>query len=243
MTKMVNKVFIWGSKSYALIINDMLKNSTMMLNNKYFNNYEKKFKIEYIFDPYSKKKLYDFKGTYFNKVIEFKRNIKKCKNFVVCIGEDFGKTRHLTSKFLEKFGLKPLTLISKHSLIGNKTTVGKGVVAMPFSYVNAYSKIGDYTILNSNSNIEHECTIGKGSHIMSGACIAGRCKIGDYVTIGSNATILPDITIGEGTYIGAGSVVTKNVKKNSVIIGVPGKYFKSKKQVIDLKIFKEILKY
>ena len=86
-------------------------------------------------------------------------------------------------------------------MIGNKTTIGKGVVAMPFSYVNAYSKNSDYTILNSNSNIEHECTIGKGSHIMSGACIAGRCKIGDYVTIGSNATILPDIKIEDGSYI------------------------------------------
>ena len=78
---------------------------------------------------------------------------------------------------------------------------------------------------------------------MSGACIAGRCKIGDYVTIGSNATILPDIKIEDGSYIGAGSVVTKNVKKNSVIVGVPGKYLKSKKQVVDLKIFNEILQY
>ena len=42
---MLNKVFIWGSKSYALIVNDMLKNSTTMLNNKYFNNHENKFKV------------------------------------------------------------------------------------------------------------------------------------------------------------------------------------------------------
>ena len=240
---MLNKVFIWGSKSYALLVDDMLKNSSSMLNKKFFSNNKINFKTEYVFDPYSKKKIYDLQGTFFSKTVDFKKNIKKCKNFVVCIGENFGKARHLTSKFLEKFGLKPLTLISKDSLIGNKTIVGKGVVAMPFSYVNAYSKIGDYTILNSNSNIEHECFIGKGTHIMSGACIAGRCNIGDYVTIGSNATILPDIKIGDGSYIGAGSVVTKNVKKNSVIIGVPGKYLKSKKQVVDLKIFKEILKY
>lgn len=243
MIKMANKVFIWGSKSYALLVDDMLKNASTMLNNKYLNNNKNKFKIEYIFDPYSKKKIYDLRGTYFSKTIEFKKNVKKCKNFIVCIGENFGKARHLTSQFLEKFELRPLTLISKYSVIGNKTTIGKGVVAMPFSYVNAYSKIGDYTILNSNSNIEHECTIGKGSHIMSGACIAGRCKIGDYVTIGSNATILPDIKIEDGSYIGAGSVVTKNVKKNSVIVGVPGKYLKSKKQVVDLKIFNEILQY
>ena len=60
---------------------------------------------------------------------------------------------------------------------------------------------------------------------MSGACV-GRNVIGNFVTIGSNATILPDISIGDGAYIGAGAVVTKNVKKNSIIIGNPGKHVK-----------------
>ena len=78
---------------------------------------------------------------------------------------------------------------------------------------------------------------------MSGACIAGRCTIGDYVTIGTNATILPDIHIEEGSYIGAGSVVTRNVKKNSVIVGTPGKYLKSIEQKIDEKVLKKIINY
>ena len=94
----------------------------MMLNNKYFNNYENKLRLNISLTRIQKS---TFKGTYFNKIIEFKRNIKKCKIFVVCIGENFGKARHLTSKFLEKFGLKPLTLINWYSLIGNKTTVEK----------------------------------------------------------------------------------------------------------------------
>ena len=58
---------------------------------------------------------------------------------------------------------------------------------------------------------------------MGGASIAGRVDIGNFVSIGTNATILPDIKIEDGAYIGAGSVVTKNVKKNEIVVGIPAK--------------------
>jgi sugar O-acyltransferase (sialic acid O-acetyltransferase NeuD family) len=238
---MINNIFIWGSKSYALLINEILKSHTKSLNLKYLKSNSKSLKVKTIFDPYAKKSTYKLEGTFFNKISDFKKNVKKCKSFIVCIGDNFGKARYFTSRFMERYGLKPLTLVSKHSLIDSKAKIGIGVVAMPNSYVNAFTEIGDYSILNSNANIEHECKLGKGNHIMSGACVGGRCIVGDYVTIGTNATILPDIKIGTGSYIGAGSVVTKNVKKNSVIIGVPGKYIKQSENRVDQEILKKIL--
>lgn len=42
-------------------------------------------------------------------------------------------------------------------------------------------------------------------------------------SIGSNATILPGITIGENAIVGAGAVVTKNVAKNTTVVGNPAK--------------------
>ena len=72
---------------------------------------------------------------------------------------------------------------------------------------------------------------------MGGASIAGRVKIGNYVTIGTNATILPDLEIAEGAYIGAGSVVTKNVKKDQIIVGNPGRFLKKNKHFYDLSFF------
>ena len=238
---MVNNIFLWGSKSYALLINEIIKNYKENLNLKYLKKNQKSLKIKTVFDPYAQKSSYRLQGSFFTNIKNFKKNTKKCKSFVVCIGDNFGKARYLTSLFLEKIGLEPLTLINKHSLIMNKTIIGNGVVAMPNSYVNYYSEIGDYSILNSSVNIEHECKVGKGSHLMSGASIGGRCIIGDFTTIGTNATVLPDIKIGEGSYIGAGAVVTKNVKKNSVIVGVPGKHLKYIKNKVDEKIFHKIL--
>lgn len=241
---MINNVFIWGSKSYALIVDDLISNYKTSLNLSRLNSNKSKLKSKFIFDPYLKRKNnINFNGSFFSEIKKFKNNIKNCHSFVVCIGNNNGKARYKISKFLEKFQLTPINLLSKYSLILKKTVIGKGIVAMPFSYVNSFSKIGDYTILNSNSNIEHECVIGKGCHIMSGACVAGRNVIGNFVTIGSNATILPDISIEDGAYIGAGAVVTKNVKKNSIIIGNPGKHVKINNHLYDDQIIQKILAY
>ena len=92
--------------------------------------------------------------------------------------------------------------------------------------------------MNTGSILEHDSKIGNGVHIMPGAVIGGNTSIGNYVTIGLNATVMPLITIEDGAFIGAGAVVTKNVKKNEVVVGNPAKFLKYVSHEFDLKIFK-----
>ena len=49
-----------------------------MLNNKYLNNNKNKFKIEYIFDPYSKK-IYDLQELILAKLLNSKKMLKNVK--------------------------------------------------------------------------------------------------------------------------------------------------------------------
>jgi len=56
-----------------------------------------------------------------------------------------------------------------------------------------------------------------------------RTRICIGASIGSNATILGGITIGENAIIGAGSFVTKNVKKNTIVVGNPAREIDKRK--------------
>ena len=47
-------------------------------------------------------------------------------------------------------------------------------------------------------------------------------------TLGANSTILCGITVGENSMIGAGSVVTKNIKKDTIVIVNPSYELKKK---------------
>lgn len=54
-----------------------------------------------------------------------------------------------------------------------------------------------------------------------------RIKIGNNVHIGTNAIIMPGVTIGNNVVIACGAVVTKDVKDNSIVGGVPARYIES----------------
>lgn len=51
--------------------------------------------------------------------------------------------------------------------------------------------------------------------------------INNNVWIGENVCILKGVTIGSNSVIAAGSIVTKNIPKNSIVVGNPGRVIRS----------------
>lgn len=58
--------------------------------------------------------------------------------------------------------------------------------------------------------------------------IRGKIVIGDDAWIGTGVIILPNITVGERAVVGAGSVVTRDVRPESVVAGVPARELPSR---------------
>ncbi len=228
---MSKKILFWGAKYKAGIIYDLIQNNKIL-------NRNSNFIVKYLFDPNLTKPQFLSKAKFSNTKKDLLVFLKKANYFVTCIGNEHGKARYLISKELEKKKLKPLNIISKEAYISDQKSLGKGVQIFPNAIVHHNAKVGDYSILNTGSILEHDCKVGNGVHIMPGAVIGGNTFIGDYVTIGLNATVMPLINIEEGAFIGAGAVVTKNVKKNQIVVGNPAKFLKLKTHKVNLKLFK-----
>ena len=228
---MKKKIIFWGAKYKAGIIYDLINNNKIL-------NRTTDLIVKYLFDPNLSKAQFTSDAIFSNKKKDLNLFLKRSDYFVTCIGNDHGKARYLISKEIEKKKIKPLSIISKQSYISDKKLLGKGVQIFPHSVVHHQSVVGDYSILNTGSILEHDSKVGKGVHIMPGTVIGGNTTIGDYVTIGLNATVLPLINIDHGAIIGAGAVVTKDVRKNEVVVGNPAKFIKFKSHKVDLKLFK-----
>ena len=226
MDKTMKKVLLWGGRSKARVIIEMISEI-----------YGSSAEVVAIFDKTLSKPTFSSNIKHYSKNFDINDICKQSTHFIICMGGEHGYARYLTAKKLEEAGLKPLSLISKYCILDKLECVGSGLQAMPGAVAHKFSIIGDQCILNTNSTIDHECIIGNGVHIMGSASVAGCVTIGDYSTVGTNATILPNIKVGNNVFIGAGAVVTCDISDNEVVVGVPAKFLKSFSPEIDLSPF------
>ena len=106
--------------------------------------------------------------------------------------------------------IRPETILKSGSKIGNFVEIKKSKINLN-SKVNHLSYIGD-TEIGKNSNI------GAGTITCNYDGVnKNKTKISDNVFIGSNSSLIAPIKIEKNSIIGAGSVITKNVKKKSLV--------------------------
>ena len=206
------KILLWGGKSMARISIEMIA-----------DQFQKNAVISGIFDSKLTKPTFSSDLIFENSETGLLKLIEKSSHFVVCIGGEHGFAKFKVAKKLESAGLKPISLISKSSILESPESVGQGLQIMAGAVVHKFCTIGDYCLVNTNSTVDHECVIGDGVHIMGSASVAGNVKINSFSSIGNNATILPNLSIGKNSLVGAGAVVTHNVSENSVVVGVPAR--------------------
>ncbi len=142
-------------------------------------------------------------------------------SFILGIGENC--LRQKIAQLLLCKSQKIKSVIDPNTIISKNANIGIGVFASKGVLINAFSKIGDFTILNTGCIIEHECEIGTAAHIAPGAVLAGNVKIGDRTFIGANAVIKQGVVIGDDVIVGAGSVIINNIGSNTKIVGNPGR--------------------
>lgn len=124
--------------------------------------------------------------------------------------------------------------IREHCEIGEYTIISRNVS------INYNTKIGNHTKIMDNSHITGNAKIGNNVFISVLVATTNDNSMGqkgynnevngpiikDNVKVGAGASILPNIIIEENSIIASGAVVTKNVEKNKVVMGVPAKVVK-----------------
>ncbi len=125
---------------------------------------------------------------------------------------------------------------------GKKTDIGRHVKLSPNIQLGDYSGIGDKCYFQGEVIIGDNVMMGpevmfiavnhkydrKDIPMNAQGEIREKIVVEDNVWIGARAIILSGVRIEEGAIIAAGSVVTKDVKKNTIVGGVPAKKIKDR---------------
>ncbi|MFC4025138.1 serine O-acetyltransferase [Oceanobacillus longus] len=131
------------------------------------------------------------------------------------------------SKMLYDRGYKYLPIIINNKLITSfgtylslKAEIGQN---LEFRHLTGVV-IGEGVKIGNNVIIYQQVTLG-GQNLGDGKK-AKYPVIEDNVTLFSGAKILGAVKVGENSIVGANSVVIKDVPKNSIVAGVPGRIIK-----------------
>jgi UDP-3-O-[3-hydroxymyristoyl] glucosamine N-acyltransferase len=86
--------------------------------------------------------------------------------------------------------------------------------------------ISDNVKIDNLCHIAHNVKIGKNTKITAMTMIAGSATIGENCWIAPGCKIMNQIKIGNECFLGMGAVVTKDISKNSLAVGIPAKVIK-----------------
>ncbi|WP_142412983.1 acyltransferase [Hathewaya massiliensis] len=165
---------------------------------------------------------------------------KDDKSFEPCnIGDECligaGTIIYIGANIGNKTLIADLAVVREDVEIGEKTIIGKGATIENFCKVGSNCKIQTNVYLTAYSEVEDNVFIAP-CVITSNDNYAARSKerfnhfkgvtIKKGGRVGAGTVILPGKTIEEDGFAAAGSVVTKDVKKGTIVLGVPAKYFK-----------------
>lgn len=130
----------------------------------------------------------------------------------------------LRARLFEHYGKKALvTLISPHSYISSRASVGEGSIVQRGVTIMPQAILGNGCKINVNATVHHEAKIGNFCTLAPGAQILGRVVLEDEVYIGAGAIIRQRCRIGKGSVVGAGAVVVRDIPPGITVVGVPAK--------------------
>ena len=113
------------------------------------------------------------------------------------------------------------TYIGVLGMLEGDSEIGDFVSITPQCHITKFSHIGDYVffgpmIVSTNDNAMAYRRDGHGNNLTG--FTAER-----FVRVGAGVKLLPGVRLGEGCIVGAGAVVTKDVPRYKVAIGVPAR--------------------
>lgn len=204
-------IVILGAGGQGKVVLDILKK----------NNYHV---IGFIDDDKNKKGKLINNVKVLGNFLDINKTKKNIDGIVIGIGDNNIRSDYFLK--IKKLNLKIVNAIHPNTIISENVKIGKGVIIVGGAVVNTNVKIGNNVIINTGATVDHDCVLGDNSQICPGVNLAGNVKIKKNAFIGTGAVINPGICIGENSIVGSGSTIIRDVPKNVVVVGMPGKIIK-----------------
>lgn len=153
-------------------------------------------------------------------------SLENAESYVFFIAIGNNKNRKRWFDRLRKQQLRIINVVDKSAIISPRAKIGDSCFVGKMAVVNGGSVVGNNCIINTKALVEHGCFVCDHVNLSTNAVINGDVYVGEGSFIGSGSITLGQHNIGAWSTVGAGAVVTKNIKGDVTVAGVPAKVIK-----------------
>lgn len=141
--------------------------------------------------------------------------------FVCALGEVKWK-KYYAEIILQKGG-EFINLIHKSAVVSKNVKMGKGCLILADARIQCDVKMGSYVTVQPRAVVGHDVVIEDWCMINAFADCGGASYLEEGATLHTHSFIIPKKRVGAYAVVGACSFATRNVKPNTVVLGVPAK--------------------
>lgn len=138
-------------------------------------------------------------------------------HFIITISTNL-EFRAETFNKLSNLDIPSINLIHPSVNIGFNLNIGQGNVIFSAVNIGPEVSIGNNNFISSFTNIEHHCTVNSNCTFGPGVMFSGSVNVQNNVKFGTGVFCEPFVKIGSNSVISSGSIITRDVKKNSVLV-------------------------
>ena len=120
-------------------------------------------------------------------------------------------------------------LVHPRAWIGRNVEIGAGSIVCAGSLITTDIVISQHVHINIGSTVGHDAVFRNYVSLYQNVNVSGNVILNEGVEVGTGSVIIPGCRVGEWSIVGAGSVVTKSIKENCTVVGVPARVIKERK--------------
>jgi sugar O-acyltransferase (sialic acid O-acetyltransferase NeuD family) len=169
----------------------------------------------------------DFQHEVLGKLSEVETVFKQGDFDVLMIGIGYNHMKTRSELFNKFHGNIPFAqVIHSSAIIDPSCTIGEGVFIYPGCVLDMNVIVENNVLLNAGCVIAHDSHIHRNCMLSPGVIVSGFVKIHEKVNLGTGTKVIDNITISTMIRTGAGAVVTKDLEKKGLYVGVPALFKK-----------------